>query len=184
MNKIIGLSLYLNIITEDNELKIINALDQNEWSNSLSRRTQHYGYIYDYKSKNANIKGNIFLPELENVAQWLENNNIMTKPTQCIINEYTQNQYISKHIDSPLIFGPIIVSLSLGEDTNFYFINTETKEKIEIEVPRRSLLILKDEARYKWTHEIPKRKTYILNGNIIKKRENYRRISLTFRTMK
>ena len=36
----------------DQEHNIINWLDQQPWSTSLSRRTQNYGYQYDYTRKN------------------------------------------------------------------------------------------------------------------------------------
>lgn len=108
-------------------------------------------------------------------------------PSQCIVNEYTVNQGIGPHIDRN-IFGNTIVSLSLGDDTNYLMkkfrqnqiSNNTTKE---IEIPSRSLLILKNEARYNWTHSIPKRKFITQNGKKIKKKDNYRRISLTFRSI-
>lgn len=42
----------------------------------------------------------------------------------------------------------------------------------------RSVMVLKDVARYKWTHEIPARKSDVIDGGKV---ERSRRISLTFR---
>jgi alkylated DNA repair dioxygenase AlkB len=39
------------------------------------------------------------------------------------------------------------------------------------------------DARTEWTHEIPKRKTYTVDGKSIKKDDDYRRISMTYRTI-
>ena len=48
-------------------------------------------------------------------------------------------------------------SFSIGGDCNFIFTNVETKQKIELYIPHGSLMIMAGDARYKWTHEIPKR---------------------------
>jgi alkylated DNA repair dioxygenase AlkB len=42
------------------------------------------------------------------------------------------------------------------------------------------LLILSGEARYDWTHEIPARKSDVINGA---RQPRTRRVSLTFRTV-
>ena len=43
----------------DNEEKyLIRNIDNNQWNTSLSRRTQHYGYLYDYRSRQALIPTN------------------------------------------------------------------------------------------------------------------------------
>lgn len=56
------------------------------------------------------------------------------------------------------------------------FANAGHKEEAYLEP--RSLIILANEARYKWTHAIPARKSDIVNGF---KLQRERRISLTFR---
>lgn len=175
---ITGLRIIDDIIDEDTEKKIIEELDKETWSTKLSRRTQHYGYEYNYKNGNATKKAPAFPKCVLHISDFLKKYNIINAE-QCIVNEYNINQGISKHIDSN-DFGPVIVSLSLGDHTNFIF--SKNGESITYEVPRRSLLIMTDESRYQWTHEIPKRKTYTLNGETIHKNDNYRRISMTFRT--
>ena len=77
-----------------------------------------------------------------------------------------------------------IISFSLGDDTNFIFRNPNTDEKIELYDPGRSIIIMPGDSRNIWTHEIPKRKTVTLdNGSTKKKGNNYRRVSLTYRTV-
>lgn len=44
-----------------------------------------------------------------------------------------------------------------------------------------SLFALKDAARYDWAHEIPRSDFFEINNNIIKRDEDYRRVSITFR---
>ena len=183
-----GLVLKENVITEEYEAEIINWLDGQEWSTELPRRTQHYGYKYNYKSTIL-ILGNPFVDCIEWIRKDLIDKNVMLKCNQCIVNEYTQSQNIGKHIDGKRgnrenIFGPSIVSISLNEDTNFIFRNTQNGEKVELFVPQRSLLLMTGESRYLWTHEIPRRNTVQKDGKNIKKGNDYRRISLTFRYVK
>jgi alkylated DNA repair protein alkB family protein 8 len=181
-----GLQLYKDVITSEHEQDIILTLDKQTWSDSLSRRTQQYGYEYNYTSRNVNKQVEPFLPELQNIVNWIDTH--ITKGSinldQCIVNEYYRDQCIGKHIDSPTAFGDTIISLSLGESTNFSFTHKETQKVVELELPVRSLLILTGEARYDWQHAIPKRKTYTIDGRKVNKSDDYRRISLTFRSIK
>lgn len=176
-----GLKYYPNVITDEIEKILVDWIDQQKWNESLSRRTQHYGYEYDYRSRSAAKPTNAIDGPLLDLAQSLQENNIMT-PEQCIINEYTINQNISAHIDA-LIFGPVVVSVSLLAPTLMLF--TKGTESFQIVLEPRSMVILTDEARYNWKHEIVKRQTFTLpSGSIYNKPSNYRRISLTYRTMK
>ena len=60
------------------------------------------------------------------------------------------------------------------------FIKT-SGEVIDVEIPRRSVYVMQDEARTKWKHAIPSRKKDKVDGNV-KHRE--RRISITYRKVK
>jgi len=163
-----GLELIENFITEKEEKIIMEFIDAQEWNTTLKRRTQHYGYLYEYKSKD--IKKTRPLEDvILKVANRIQKREIM-KPEQCIVNEYLNGQGISPHIDS-LNFGPIICSLSLLEDENMIFERDEKKECILL--PRRSLLVLKNDARYLYKHSLR-----------AKRKEGYRRISMTYRTIK
>jgi alkylated DNA repair dioxygenase AlkB len=180
-----GLYLQENVISPEAETQIIQWLDSREWSTVLPRRTQHFGYVYGYEGTNL-MPGDKFEGWVSTLADYLIKYGIMNEVDQCIVNEYGRDQKIGKHIDGqrgqrPNIFGPRIVSFSLGADTNFLFCNTEGKEKVEIYVPRRSILIMTGDSRYTWTHEIPKRLSVNIDGKVVKKDANYRRISLTFR---
>lgn len=183
-----GLIIYYDVINHVNEKLIIDWLDNNEintWSTQLSRRTQQFGYSYDYTAKNLNsinkiqpISGPLML--LSNI---LIDANILT-PEQCICNEYTRNQGIAPHTDNRS-FGDTIAAFSLNDDTSMTFENNETKEIINIFLPARSLLVMSGEARYNWKHSISKNISYKnnLDKKIIKSND-YRRISATFRSLK
>jgi len=58
------------------------------------------------------------------------------------------------------------------------FTGVPTGEKIPVLLEPRSIVVLKDDARYKWTHSIPARKVDNFYGQTITRE---RRVSLTFR---
>lgn len=78
------------------------------------------------------------------------------------------------HADNEKILGqnPTIASVSLGELRNFKLKHIKTGEKINIQLPNGSLLVMKGETQHFWKHSIPKTKKEI--GG---------RINLTFRTL-
>jgi hypothetical protein len=79
------------------------------------------------------------------------------KPDQVIVNEYMPSQGIADHIDCIPCFSNTVCSLSLGGSCIMNFTKDAIKNSIYLEA--RSLLILKDEARYKWKHGISPRKS-------------------------
>ena len=168
-----GLSYVPDFITAREEHTLIETIDQKPWLNDLKRRVQHYGYNYDYKARTVTPSSYIGpLPEwVELVAQKLP-----FKADQVIVNEYLSGQGISAHVDCVACFGDMIASLSLGSGAMMQFTNAGHKEEIYLEP--RSLIILSGEARYKWTHAIPARKSDMVNGF---KLQRERRVSLTFR---
>lgn len=178
------LVLLENFISEEEETELLNTIDSNLWSSELKRRVQHYGYRYDYKAKV--IEASMQLGE---VPSWLTDLNLkidqQTKQEnqldQFIINEYLPGQGISAHIDCVPCFGNTIFSLSLGSGCNMVFTDPKTKEKISYYLPQRSLLVLKDELRYEWKHEIKAVKSDLVNAAKIPRG---RRVSITFRSIK
>ncbi len=177
-----GLELHFDFIDKAQEIELIRLIDNYNWLNDLTRRVQHYGYKYDYKSRK--IDNSFFLGEL---PHWLkdlsqkitENNLIDFIPDQAIINEYESGQGIAPHIDCEPCFGDTIISLSLGSTCVMNYENEpNSKNKIGIFVEPRTLLIMKNESRYNWYHGIPQRKSDKYNNENIKRE---RRISITFR---
>ena len=176
MTQVPGLEIYENWITEEKEIQLLKDIDASTWSTTLKRRTQQYGHEYNYKNRSVyrtNLLG--YLPNFfeQVIARLLEEGKIETKPEQCIVNEYEPGQGIAKHTDS-VVFAEPIISISLSSSCNIIY---KRKEKVvPIYLKRRSLLIMRGKARWKWTHEIPSRKS---DDGV--KRE--RRVSVTFRWM-
>lgn len=167
----------------DDETFLLQQIDSSSWLNDLQRRVQHYGYKYDYQTKNVNFDNYLGeLPQylMQICEKMLKNNLIEQMPNQVIVNEYQPGQGILAHIDHPTIFGDTICSLSLGSPCVMNF--TYKLNKIQILLEPRSLLILTGAARYQWKHAIAARKIdkyEMQNGLLIIQRK--RRISLTFR---
>lgn len=99
------------------------------------------------------------------------------------------NVGIPLHADTHSAFGDTIVALSLASDIVMEFRKpspTNSKEYIdhvEVTLPRRSLLVMSNEARYGWKHGIVPRKIDIIrnkDGYLTTKHRNTR-ISFTFR---
>lgn len=177
-----GLRLYPDFIDHRTEKSLIEHIDSSQWLNDLSRRVQHYGFKYDYRARK--IDNSFYLGKLPN---WLNEvaKSIFDKsfidfiPDQAIINEYESGQGIAPHIDCEPCFGDTIISLSLGSSCIMNFEKEpHSKNKTEIFVEPRTLLVMKEESRYNWYHGISPRKTDKFNGEAIKR---YRRISITFR---
>jgi alkylated DNA repair dioxygenase AlkB len=159
--KIQGLTYTPNYITTAQEQFLINQIDNQPWLADLKRRVQHYGYKYDYKARK-------ITPDLKiaDVSDWLQ---ILPNFDQVIINEYTTGQGITPHIDCIPCFGDTICSLSLLEPCEMVLERDDIKHSITLEP--RSLLTFQGEARYKWKHSIPQRKSNIKG----------RRVSITYR---
>ncbi len=176
-----GLILIANVISPDEETHIIGWLDKQPWSDTLSRRTQHYGYEYQYKT-GASLKPTADITgPLLTISNRLSDAGYLNSE-QCIINEYTRGQGIAHHIDKPSQFGPVIVSISLGADVVMEFRHREHHD-IDVLLPARSMLVMSGPSRYEWKHGIPRKIKYMVDGIEVTKPMDYRRISLTYRSV-
>jgi len=151
-----GLKYIENFITVEEEQTLLNEINKMPWDNTLKRLTQHYGYKYPYKSKNK-LEPTIPIPDfcLE-IKERLEKEFDRTFD-QLIINQYEPGQGISAHTDHVKLFGDTIISLSLGSPCIMNF--AHGGNIIDIPLARRSLAILQNDSRYKWTHSIVGRKS-------------------------
>lgn len=176
-----GLSLFEDFITPQVETQLTADIDSLPWDDSLHRRVQQYGPRYVHRTGSMAGDGLRPIPTcLQALIARL--GAIMGEvPNQIIINEYLQGQGIAKHIDSPEFFGEVIASLSLLSGAMMRFDDLgppEIRKRHELYLQPRSLLVLRDEARSQWRHEVPKRSADPVGKSMI---ERSRRISVTFR---
>ncbi len=175
-----GLTLIENYINEEEEINLIDFINNQSWNTTLKRLTQHYGYNYNYKSSKTNYIGELPNVYQKCISKLLNDKYISERPDQIIINRYLPGEGISAHIDKPTIFKNKIYSLSLGSGCTMIFENKDNNEIKNIYIPPKTLLIMEDDSRYKYTHSIKSIKSDIVNNNKIKRKTRY---SITFRNM-
>ena len=172
-----GLTYVKEFLTETEEEKLVRTIDGCEWLADIKRRVQHYGWRYDYKARK--VGRSMYIGPLPDWAcdlgkRLIEKGLVPQLPDQVIVNEYIENQGILRHADADS-FADGIATISLLESWEMVFREKGTKRKVGQVLERRSVAVMSGDARYRWTHEIPKRKTE--RGRVMRKR----RISLTFR---
>jgi alkylated DNA repair dioxygenase AlkB len=179
-----GLFLCENAIDKATESALLVLLDSQHWSDVLKRRVQHFGFMYDYKSRNLAPAAAPPIPPLcVQVAETfaskcdLVQSLLPTRPfDQLIVNEYVPGQGISAHTDAA-VFGACIVSLSLGSGCVMRFSRTG-HANVDVFLPPRSAVFLTGDARKLWKHAIAAVKSDKGHG------ARSRRVSLTFRTLR
>ncbi len=184
-----GLILVPNFVTEREEDSLVAALDDSGWRSDFSRRVQHFGYAFNYGTRNvdpaAPIEGG--LPEFvravlpggsEGFRRGLgqADASALAASDQCTANEYLPGQGIRPHIDTREAFGGHIASLSLLSDIVMDFRRGADKKSIVL--PRRSLLLLTGPSRHEWSHGIAHRRDDVIEGSHVART---RRVSVTFR---
>ena len=174
-----GLLYIPNYISQTQHDELMRAINAQSWLGTLSRRTQHYGYEYNYRARN--IDPNMYLGPLPtwltSIANQLVIDQLMPiNADQAIINEYEAGQGIAAHIDCEPCFGDVVVSLPLGSTAMMDF--TYKKQKVSVLLEPRSLVVLQDDARYVWKHGIAARKSDVINDRRVPRG---RRVSATFR---
>ena len=174
-----GLLYVADFLSEGEEDHVVTVIDQSAWSSELQRRVQHYGWRYDYKARQIDSSMRLGpLPEwAARLARRLVSNGILSDvPDQVIVNEYVGNQGISRHVDSEPSFADGVAMISLLESWEMVFREKKKRgRKVIRRLERRSAAIMTGDARYRWTHEIPKRMHE--PGRV----KRGRRVSLTFR---
>ncbi|KAI8084088.1 uncharacterized protein B0P05DRAFT_467415 [Gilbertella persicaria] len=179
-----GLFVVCECVTEQEEETLVKAVNQQPWSGlgigpnpELKRRTQQYGHLFSYRYRKV-LEEYGPLPEfsqclVDRIMQhaWMPN-----RPNHLLVNEYNPGQGIMPHIDAPALFGPVILSLSLLSDCIMTFELEDTH--VPILLPRRSVAILTEDARYKYKHSISKDLIETIQDQVIHREK---RISFTFR---
>lgn len=181
-NKVPGLLVYPNFIDLSMEENLINEIDSQTWVVDYDRRLQYYGYRNELESPYDLVKFPVSLPPLikDLSEQIVERNILLNQPDQVIINEYDPGQGIRPHKDRNY-FENQICGVNLGSGCIMRFIKVSGGDVVDVEIPRRSLYVMQDEARYKWKHAIPPRKKDNINGNL---HHRERRVSITYRKVK
>ena len=179
-----GLRYFGQFLSTEEQDWILNAIDKAEWMDDLERRVQHYGWRYDYRSRNVSRDMRIgeFPTWLRHLGEKLCEAQLFRQvPDQAIVNQYLPGQGIAMHIDRQC-FGPVVATVSLGDAWRMELrpIHASRNETKQILLDVGSVLALSGEARYSWMHGIASRKKEREGGGW---RPRERRVSVTFRTV-
>ncbi|KQM76256.1 hypothetical protein ASE74_19580 [Pedobacter sp. Leaf216] len=177
-----GLFLYHDFIDEARENQLMAEIDSQTWTIDYTRRLQYYGYRNELEKPYNLIPFPIEIPpQIYQLSKEIVQQKILIEePDQVIINEYVPGEGIKDHKDRAY-YENQICGVNLGSGCIMRFIRGNNLEVIDVEIPRRSLYLMQDDARKKWSHGIPPRKKDQVNG-AIKHRE--RRVSITYRKVK
>lgn len=146
----LGLYLTLDFITLEEEQELLSHIEPTNIKKTKSRNSiLRYGSNLPYKSnvvsKTIPVYFDVLLKKLV-VGEF-----VAKRPESVTVNEYKAGQEITAHIDSQLS-GDVITILSLLSDATMVF--AYQKEKKFVTLPARSLIQMKREIRYDWTHAI------------------------------
>jgi alkylated DNA repair protein alkB family protein 8 len=174
-----GLLLYPDFISQSMEEELINEIDSQIWVVDYDRRLQYYGYRNELEAPYDLIPFPVSMPPLiDKLSRIIVEQKIVSlQPDQVIINEYAPGEGLRPHKDRNY-FENQICGVALGSGCTMRFIKMAGKDVVDVEVPRRYVYVMQDDARYKWYHSIPPRKKDIVDGTV-KHRE--RRLSITYR---
>lgn len=177
-----GIAYQSHFLSKDEHALLVQFIESQPWLDDLKRRVQHYGYKYNYKYRkiDSSLKlGDLPKPFAKLAQRLYDEGHFPEVPDQAIVNEYTPGKGIAKHVDCEPCFGDVIASISLLSTVEMKFRHLETNDIYTRLLKPGSLVVLSGDARYKWTHEIPARKSDKNKyGNTTLRS---RRISITFR---
>lgn len=174
-----GLTYVADYLPQIEQDELLSTVDSMQWRSDLKRRVQHYGYRYDYTKRE--VGQDSYLGPLPRWAKRLADRLygdglVAIEFNQLIVNEYLPGQGISAHVDCVPCFAGTVVSVSLGSQC--VMVMSDKDAKVDLLLQPGSLLIMQGDARYRWRHGIPARKSDLCNGERISRG---RRVSLTYR---
>ncbi|KAK7158131.1 hypothetical protein R3I93_009358 [Phoxinus phoxinus] len=163
-----GLLVLEDFVSPEEEVQLLHAVDWTPHTDDVTvqkalkhRRVKHYGYEFRYD--NNNVDKDKPLPdglpaECDALLQrCLADGHISVLPDQLTVNQYQSGQGIPPHVDTHSPFEDTILSLSLGAKTVMDFKHPDGRS-VAVVLPERSLIVMKGESRYLWTHGITPRK--------------------------
>ena len=174
-----GLELIYDVIGEKEASDLLRAIDDMPYLENIKRRVQHYGYEFDYATRHIDTKkplGDMPPWALTLIDRLVSAGHIKQIPDQITVNEYPGGIGISSHVDTHSAFDEELVSLTLGASTVMDMKHPDGIQYKALYLLPRSLLVLRGESRYLWSHGIVARKLDRVHGKIV---ERPRTLTLT-----
>ena len=149
------LTLVEDFISQDEERALISAIVANIPTGTARRRTgsrnivQRWGSAVPYVN---DVLSDVIPDHFQFLLDRLvQHNYVPQRPDSITMNQYLALQAILPHIDSKE-GGSVITVLSLGTPADMVF--RRAMKQFQVTLPPRSLVQMRDEIRYNWTHEI------------------------------
>ena len=184
IEEIRGLRYIADYLTEEQHNWLLDTIDKQQWRYFGKRRVQHYGQKYDYneQQKKDDREVNEFPEWLKRLCLKLQKDEHMPKiANQVLISEYEPGQGIGDHTDKEACFMDTICILSLRSSCVMNLtLTSDSTQKIPIWLAPGSLTVLSADAKNRWMHGIPARKTDVWDD---RKYARQRRVSLSFRRL-
>ncbi|XP_059186442.1 alkylated DNA repair protein alkB homolog 8 [Centropristis striata] len=163
-----GLVLVEDFVSLEEEALLLAAIDWSSTNDDVTaqkalkhRRVKHYGFEFRYDNNNVDkdkpLAAGIPQECLPVLERCVKNKHIDIMPDQLTVNQYQSGQGIPPHVDTHSAFEDTLLSLSLGAKTVMEFRHPDGC-LVAVVLPERSLLVMKGESRYLWTHGITPRK--------------------------
>ncbi|XP_034406724.1 alpha-ketoglutarate-dependent dioxygenase alkB homolog 4 isoform X1 [Cyclopterus lumpus] len=163
-----GVFLRENFISEEEEKKLMSAMDQDSWNESQSgRRKQDFGPKINFKKKKVRVGGFSGLPAVSQklvLRMQKEPNLAGFHPVeQCNLDYHPQRgSAIDPHLDDSWLWGERLVTINLLSNTTLTMslerglpeLGLAEEVHVAVRLPRRSLVVLYGEARHRWKHAI------------------------------
>ena len=179
-----GFRYIAGYLTQEQHDWLLDRIGKQQWSYFGKRRVQHHGRRYDYSEQKKNDDREVTeFPEwLKRLCLKLQNDGHMPKiANQVLISEYQSGQGIGDHTDKEACFMDTICILSLSSSCVMNLtLTSDTTQKIPIWLAPGSLTVLSADAKNRWMHGIPARKTDVWEDH---KYERQQRVSLSFRRL-
>ncbi|OLY93193.1 alkylated DNA repair protein alkB family protein 8 [Cnuella takakiae] len=162
-----GLLVIPDFIDSSMEAALMQEIDTQTWVVDYDRRLQYYGYRNELETPYNLVAIPVPLPPVvQQLSEQLVARKLLVyQPDQVIINEYLPGQGLRPHKDRNY-FENQICGINLGSGCIMRFIKIKGGDVVDVAVPRRSLYLMQDDARYKWNHSIPSRKKDTIEGKV------------------
>lgn len=176
-----GLRYEADFLSRKEETDLLGQVASGTWSDGFGRRVQEFGFPYDYSRRTVDHSFSELPTWLCALADRLKRSRLLNfEPNQAIVSEYLPGQGIAAHCDARC-FGETIILVSLDSAVTMRFVRNADELTHQLYLRPRSVLVLAGESRSDWKHEIPRRKSDIVNG---RKTPRGRRVSVTFRQVR
>lgn len=156
-----GIYIKEDFLSEKEESQLINNIDQVPWVSSQGgRMKQDYGPKVNFKKRKIKCDAFTGLPNYsKGFYERMLTQDIMKdfKPVEMCNLDYDSKRgsLITPHYDDTWIWGDRLVTLNLLSDSILTFTHKDLNNiEVQVRMPRRCLIVVHGDARYRWKHEI------------------------------